>query len=172
MILPGQLAHTQNFHASVIMSARLIASEISCAAFRETRRRRQLPTIVSPVAKSENLDTMKSINLLLLLALSLGSVFAARSIGFSSANSSTRSTAELYAKNCASCHGRDGQAKTLKGKITHARNLADGDWQGRVSDERIFNSIMNGKGHMPAYKKKFSEQEIDTLVTYVRSLKK
>jgi len=50
--------------------------------------------------------------------------------------------------------------------------VADPDWQNRVSDERIFNAIMNGKGKMPAYSKKLSEQEIDSLVSYVRSLKK
>jgi mono/diheme cytochrome c family protein len=31
---------------------------------------------------------------------------------------------------------------------------------------------MNGKGKMPAYGKKISEPEIDTLVSYVRGLKK
>jgi len=41
-----------------------------------------------------------------------------------------------------------------------------------VSDERIFNSIMNGKGKMPAFGKKLSEPEIDALVTHVRGLKK
>jgi mono/diheme cytochrome c family protein len=87
-------------------------------------------------------------------------------------NVSARSPAELYAKNCASCHGKDGRAKTLKGKLKHARDLTDPTWQGNVGEERIFNSIMNGKGKMPAYSKKLSEQEIDSLVTYVRALKK
>jgi mono/diheme cytochrome c family protein len=80
------------------------------------------------------------------------------------------SAAESYAKHCASCHGRDGRAQTTKGKRTHSRNLADPEWQNRVTDERIFNSIMNGKGKMPEYSKKLSEREIDELVTYVRSL--
>jgi mono/diheme cytochrome c family protein len=31
---------------------------------------------------------------------------------------------------------------------------------------------MNGKGKMPAFGKKLSDQEIDLLVTYVRALKK
>lgn len=84
----------------------------------------------------------------------------------------TRTAASLYARNCVSCHGRDGGAKTSKARLNHARKLNDSEWQNRVSDERIFNSIMNGKGKMPAYAKKFSEQEIDSLVTYVRSLKK
>ena len=83
-----------------------------------------------------------------------------------------RTAAALYAGNCASCHGRDGGAKTSKARINHARKLNDAEWQNRASDERIFNSIMNGKGKMPAYAKKLSEQEIDSLVIYVRSLKK
>lgn len=84
-----------------------------------------------------------------------------------------KTAAELYSKNCASCHGKDGRAKTLKAKFNHARDLTDSGWHNDVSDERIFNSIMNGKGKkMPAYGKKLSEQEIESLVTYVRALKK
>jgi mono/diheme cytochrome c family protein len=92
----------------------------------------------------------------------------------SQANSgvAARSAAQLYSKNCASCHGRDGRGKTAKGRLNHSRNLSDSEWQNRVSDERIFNSIMNGKGKMPAYGKKLSDQEIDSLVPYVRGLKK
>ena len=78
--------------------------------------------------------------------------------------------ATSYARNCASCHGRDGSAKTLKAKRNHARNLVDPEWQARVSDERIFNAIMNGKGKMPGYGKKLTEQQIEALVSYVRGL--
>lgn len=83
-----------------------------------------------------------------------------------------RTAADLYVRNCASCHGRDGRAKTLKGRVIHARKLNDPEWQDKVSDERIFNSIMNGRGKMPAYGKKLSEPEIDSLVAYVRALKR
>jgi len=116
--------------------------------------------------------------LLVSLAVAVGGAFASRTIKTmngkpaGAGNVNARSAGELYAKNCATCHGKDGRAKTLKGKLKHARDLADAGWQGRVGDERIFNSIMNGKGKMPAYGKKISEQEIDALVTYVRGLKK
>jgi len=83
-----------------------------------------------------------------------------------------RTAAAIYSKECATCHGKDGQAKTFKAKFNHARNLTDAQWQGRVSDERIFNSINNGKGKMPAFGKKLSEEEINSLVPYVRGLKK
>lgn len=78
---------------------------------------------------------------------------------------------QLYAKQCASCHGKDGRAKTIKGKLKHARNLTEAEWQEKVSDERIFNSIMNGKEKMPAWKK-LSQEQIEALVTYVRAFKK
>lgn len=83
-----------------------------------------------------------------------------------------QSVAASYNKHCASCHGRDGQSTTRKAKLNHARNLTDSEWQNRVSDERIFNSIMNGKGKMPAYSKKLSEQQIDALVTFVRAFRR
>jgi cbb3-type cytochrome c oxidase subunit III len=86
--------------------------------------------------------------------------------------SSARSAAELYAKHCASCHGKDGRAKTFKAKLNHARDLTDGAWQDDASDERIFNAITNGKRKMPSFSKKLSEQEINALVSYVRALKK
>jgi mono/diheme cytochrome c family protein len=113
--------------------------------------------------------------LVVVFVVMLGSAFVSRAMRREAVrfgNISVRSAAEVYAKSCASCHGRDGRAKTFKGKMKHARNLADADWQSRVSDERIFNSIMNGKGKMPDFGKKVTEQEIDSLVSYVRALKK
>ncbi|HVS21901.1 MAG TPA: cytochrome c [Pyrinomonadaceae bacterium] len=41
-----------------------------------------------------------------------------------------------------------------------------------MSDERLFNSISNGKGKMPSFKKTLSEDQINALVTYVRHFKK
>jgi mono/diheme cytochrome c family protein len=78
----------------------------------------------------------------------------------------------LFEKQCATCHGKDGQAQTFKAKFNHARNLTDPKWQEEVSDERLFNSISNGKGKMPAWGKKLSEAQINSLVAYVRSLKR
>jgi mono/diheme cytochrome c family protein len=78
----------------------------------------------------------------------------------------------LYDKKCAECHGKDGRSRSFRGKHSHARDLTDAEWQQRVSDERIYNSISNGKEKMPAFRKKLSEAEINSLVKYVRDLKK
>jgi len=80
----------------------------------------------------------------------------------------------LYRRHCVSCHGNDGKAKTSKGKFSHARDLTDEQWQTDVSDERLFNSITNGRnvrGNMPAFADKLNENEVNSLVTYVRSFK-
>ena len=77
---------------------------------------------------------------------------------------------QIYAKHCASCHGKDGRARTFKAKFNHARDLTDPLWQDEVSDERLFNSIMNGKKKMPAYRKKLSESQVNSLIAYVRTL--
>src|SRR5437764_1090529 len=54
----------------------------------------------------------------------------------------------------------------------HARDLTDAAWQSDVTDERIFNSISNGKGKMPSFKKKLTTEQIESLVAYVRGLKR
>ena len=78
----------------------------------------------------------------------------------------------LFAKDCATCHGKDGQAKTFKAKFNHARNLTDATWQANVTDERLFNSISHGRDKMPAFGKKLSEADLNSLVAFVRALKK
>ena len=85
-----------------------------------------------------------------------------------------RSAPQLYRRYCVSCHGNDGRAKTSKGTFSHARDLADPQWQAEVSDERIFNSIMNGRnqrGNMPAFANKLNEKEAESLAVFVRGLK-
>jgi mono/diheme cytochrome c family protein len=108
---------------------------------------------------------------LALLALVCLSSFA---IAEPAAPSNARTAAQLYRRHCVSCHGNDGKAKTSKGRFSHARDLTDPQWQADVSDERIFNSIMNGRdigGNMPAFANKMNEKQINSLVTFLRGLK-
>lgn len=81
--------------------------------------------------------------------------------------------AVTYSKNCATCHGKDGRADTFKSRHhVHARDLTDARWQSEVSDERILDSITNGRGRMPAFKNKLTTEQITSLVSYIRELKK
>ncbi len=88
--------------------------------------------------------------------------------------SKDRPASQTYRRYCVSCHGNDGKAKTSKGRFSHARDLTDAQWQTDVSDERLFNSIMNGRnvrGNMPAFSDKLNEKEVNSLVTLVRAFK-
>src|SRR5262245_10820734 len=114
---------------------------------------------------------MRTGSLAFLVTLVLLTCFAAPA---NQRNKKPRTAAELYARNCASCHGTDGRAKTSKGKFSHARDLTDAKWHDDVTDERIFNSIMNGRnvrGNMPAFSDKLNEKEVDSLVSFVRKFK-
>jgi mono/diheme cytochrome c family protein len=85
--------------------------------------------------------------------------------------SEARNAPQLYRRYCVSCHGSDGKSKTSKGRYSHARDLTDAQWQDDVSDERIFNSIMNGRnvrGNMPSFSNKLDQKEADSLVGFVR----
>src|SRR5918998_1108889 len=76
-----------------------------------------------------------------------------------------RDARSIFEGKCATCHGKDGRAKTFKAKFNKARDLTDAAWQASVSDERIYNSIANGRGKkMPAFAKKLSRTEIEGLV--------
>jgi mono/diheme cytochrome c family protein len=78
----------------------------------------------------------------------------------------------IFEAKCAKCHGKDGRAKTFRGKLMHARNFTEAQWQNDVTDERLFNSISNGRNNMPSFKKKLSEAQIDSLVAYVRQFRR
>lgn len=107
-------------------------------------------------------------------SLALVTVVCLSSFAPHAASTNGRTAAQLYRRYCVSCHGNDGRAKTSKGKFSHARDLTDPEWQTEVSDERIFNSIMNGRnvrGNMPMFSNKLNEKEVDSLVGFVRRLK-
>jgi len=102
---------------------------------------------------------------------SFGVAFSGYSGARSSVSQAKVDASALFVKECATCHGKDGQAKTFKAKFNHARNLTDAKWQAEVTDERLYNSIRNGKGKMPAFGKRLSDPQINALVSFVRTLK-
>lgn len=79
----------------------------------------------------------------------------------------------FFLKSCAGCHGQDGSATRPDGKKGRAADLTDAAWQKANTDAAIQNAILNGKGHMPAFKGRISEADALTLVTgVVRKLQK
>lgn len=75
----------------------------------------------------------------------------------------------LYVNNCARCHGSDGKGDTQLGKLYGAPDLTARGVK-RTSRKRTANIIKNGDGSMPAFGKKMTAAEINSLVGYIKTL--
>ncbi len=78
-----------------------------------------------------------------------------------------------YTKNCASCHGKTGLGDGPKGRMC---KVFPGDFSGAafqgLTDGEMFYQTKTGRGEMPAYDKKIPDNEIWSIVNYMRTLKK
>jgi len=79
--------------------------------------------------------------------------------------------AATYNSKCSMCHGADGTGNTQMGKAMKLKDLGSADVQ-KMSDADLTAVISKGKGKMPAYGGKISEEDISALVKYIRTLKK
>src|SRR4029078_4695874 len=75
---------------------------------------------------------------------------------------------ELWDKNCASCHGKDGRGDTKMGKKVDVKDYTDPKFQAEYKEEKGIKTIKEGisekgKERMKAYAEKFSEEEIKAL---------
>ena len=82
---------------------------------------------------------------------------------------------QLFLKNCASCHGRDGQGGPGNDLIPAAPGLQGDKWDHGSTDQQIFDNIKNGIApdfNMVPFKDKLKDDEIKNLVAFIRSLEK
>lgn len=82
----------------------------------------------------------------------------------------------LYAKSCASCHGKDGTGNTKMGKKAGAKDYTTAEGQ-KWSDAEGVKAILegvkeDGKSKMKAFSGKVTEAEAKELVAYIRKFKK
>ena len=75
----------------------------------------------------------------------------------------------LYKSKCQVCHGPDGKGSAAGQKLGvkdfHAPDVA------KQSDDELFAATKQGKGKMPAYDKKLTDDQIRQLIKYLRTLK-
>jgi len=105
--------------------------------------------------------------MIVLVAVFAGPAFAGTS-PTASANAAARSTFKLQ---CSSCHGQDGAGDTSVGKSLHAADLRSPEVQ-KQSDAQLAQIISEGRGNMPSFKDSLNEEQIRTLVAYIRKLAK
>jgi mono/diheme cytochrome c family protein len=74
-----------------------------------------------------------------------------------------------FRTKCAMCHGPDGSGSAV-GKSMNVPDLRSPEVQ-KVPDAQLAQIISDGKGGMPPFKSSLSEDQVHSLVTYVRSLR-
>ncbi len=86
---------------------------------------------------------------------------------------------DLWAKNCVKCHGEDGKGKTKMGEKLAIKDYTDAKVQAEMKDEEMAKAIKEGvkekgsdKVRMKGFGDTLSDDEVKSLVTYVRTLKK
>lgn len=77
----------------------------------------------------------------------------------------------IYKRNCASCHGADGSGQTPMGRTFKLGDLRGPEVQ-KMTDAQLADLIAKGKGRMPAYDKRLSHEQIQSVVGYLRDLAK
>jgi mono/diheme cytochrome c family protein len=78
-----------------------------------------------------------------------------------------------FKSKCSRCHGPNGKGDTVLGEMLAPPDFTDDKWwTPEVTDERLMNSIRNGKIEMPAFGRKLAKHEIAALIVYVRCFNK
>jgi cytochrome c553 len=77
----------------------------------------------------------------------------------------------VYTKKCATCHGKDGEAKAAMAKMfkVEMRHLGSAEVQGK-SDEELAKESVEGVGKMKPVKG-LSDEDVKNLMAFVRTLK-
>lgn len=75
----------------------------------------------------------------------------------------------IYAANCAKCHGDkgDGQGNSAAVGKPRPRSFLDASFQQSATGFTLFSAVSNGRGHIPAWNKHLSNQEIADVSEYV-----
>jgi mono/diheme cytochrome c family protein len=105
-------------------------------------------------------------NLSVLGVLTLGLL---RAVVPCSAAAEESAGANVYKAKCLTCHAKDGSGNTPVGKSLQSADLRSPEVQ-KKSDAELTESISEGKGNMPALKTLITEDEIHSVLSYVRTL--
>ena len=112
------------------------------------------------------------------LALGVGLYLAIPQRAGASPTGNTAAGLDVHRANCAKCHGPGGKGDGPAGKLlkTKPADWTDKAKMSKMSDSDLFNVIKNGGGAvgksklMPAWGGKLSDQQINDVIAFIRSL--
>ena len=97
---------------------------------------------------------MKRIAMGIAVAAILSAAGAARADG----------AAAIFEKKCATCHGKDGKGQTKMAEKMGIKDLTT--LPGSAAD--VEKTLTDGKGKMPSFKGKLSDEEIKSVAAFVK----
>jgi len=86
-----------------------------------------------------------------------------------SADKSTAEAQDIYKAKCQMCHAADGSGNTPAGKKFGAKDLKSPEVQ-KHTDAELFAVIAKGQNKMPAFTGKLNDQQMLTIVAYIRHI--
>ncbi|MGO9203993.1 MAG: c-type cytochrome [Limisphaerales bacterium] len=83
---------------------------------------------------------------------------------------------ELWDKNCKKCHGEDGKGKTAMGKKFGVKDYTSAKAQEELKDDKMAKAIKDGvtkdgETRMKSFADTLGDDEIKSLVAYIRKMK-
>ena len=102
------------------------------------------------------------------LMLFVGLTFFVSSIARANPGPDSAANSATFRTKCAMCHGPDGGGSEV-GKSMNVPDLRSPAVQ-KLPDAQLAQIISDGKGGMPSFKSSLSEEQIHSLVGYIRSL--
>jgi mono/diheme cytochrome c family protein len=88
-------------------------------------------------------------------------------------DASNKAGMALYNKNCASCHGKAGLGDGVKARAlkTFPGDFSLAEYQDQTDGDHYYKT-KTGRGEMPKYEGKMSDDDIWNVVNYMRTFKK
>jgi len=88
-------------------------------------------------------------------------------------DASSKAGMALYTKNCASCHGKTGLGDGVKARALKEfpGDLSTAACQNQTDGDHFYKTKI-GRGEMPKYEGKLSDDDIWNVVNYMRTFKK
>jgi cytochrome c6 len=93
------------------------------------------------------------------IVVALAVLFAA-----TAASAQGAAPAEIFAKRCAACHGKEGKGDTPMAQKLGAKDIS----ALKASEAEIAEVIANGKGKMTSFKGKMTDEEIKSVAKFVK----
>jgi mono/diheme cytochrome c family protein len=79
--------------------------------------------------------------------------------------------ASVYKTNCAPCHGASGDANTPAGKVFKVPSFSSTEVL-KEPDSTMLAIAKDGKGKMPAWHDKLSEDQLKDVIAFIHTLQK